>query len=276
VSKELRRIILITLICLAVMAAALALAGPSHGAAPQAKLLVHAGAGIRPALDEAAAAFEKQTGIKVEYNYKGSGCLLPDVLLTGQGDVYIPGEEYYVRQAVARKLVDKSYRIVATMTTVIIARPGNPKHLRTLADLAKPGVRLGLGDPKVVACGQAAKNAFTKAKLWAGAEKNLVMTGQNVSELSNAVRLGNLDAAVVWDATASMYSTRDLAKIAIAPRYSVTYRVPVGVVTKSRQMAMAKRYMDFLAGPEGRRIFLKHGFGLPAAPPAKGKAQGKA
>jgi molybdate transport system substrate-binding protein len=151
------------------------------------KLLVHAGAGIRPALDEAAAAFQKKTGVKVEYNYKGSACLLPDVLMSGKGDVYIPGEEYYVKQAVERKLVKPDYKVVATMTTVIITQPGNPKHIRTLADLAQPGLRLGLGDPDVVACGRAAKQALINAGVWEKVQKNLVMSGQNVSELGNAV-----------------------------------------------------------------------------------------
>jgi molybdate transport system substrate-binding protein len=240
------------------------------------KLLVHAGAGIRPALDEAAAAFQKRTGVKIEYNYKGSACLLPDVLMSGKGDVYIPGEEYYVKQAVERKLVKPDYKVVATMTTVIIAQPGNPKHIRTLADLAKPGLRLGLGDPEVVACGRAAKQALINAGVWEKVQKNLVMGGQNVSELSNAVRLGNVDAAVVWNATAALYSARDLATIPISEDHAVTSNIPVGVVATSKQARPAQRFVDFLASAEGRRIFLKHGFGMPAASKAKAKPGGKA
>jgi molybdate transport system substrate-binding protein len=240
------------------------------------KLLVHAGAGIRPALDEAAAAFEKKTGVKVEYNYKGSACLLPDVLMSGKGDVYIPGEEYYVKQAVDRKLVKPSYKVVATMTTVIITQPGNPKHIRTLADLAKPGLRLGLGDPEVVACGRAAKQALVNAGVWDKAEKNMVMGAQTVSELSNAVRLGNLDAAIVWNATAALYSARDLAIVPIPEDHAVTSAIPVGVVAASKQARPAQQFVDFLAGAEGRRIFQKHGFGMPAAGRAKTKPGGKA
>ena len=272
-SKELRRIVLITLICLAVMAAALALAAPGHGATPKTKLLVHAGAGIRPALDEAGAAFEKQTGIQVEYNYKGSGCLLPDVLMSEQGDVYLPGEIYYMKQAVDRKIVKPNYKVVATMSTMLIVPVDNPKHIHTVQDLAKPGVQVGLGDIKAVAVGRAAKEVLTKAGVWDKVQKNVTMMGQNVSELGNAVKLGQLDGSIVWNATCSLYTAREVTRIAIPAKYSVTVPVPVGVVKFSKHGAEAQRYLDFLASPAGKAIFVKHGFGPP--PAAKPKAKGK-
>ena len=162
------------------------------------------------------------------------------------------------------------------MTTVIITQPGNPKGIRPLQDLAKPGVRLGLGDPKVVACGRAGQEALAKAKAWEGAKKNLVMSAQNVSELSNAVRLGTLDAAIVWNATAAMYTTHDLTAVTVPGKLAVTSSIPVGVVAASRQGKSAQQFVDFLAGKEGRRIFLKHGFGVPAASKSKTRAGGKA
>ena len=234
-------------------------------------LLGHAGAGIRPALDDAAAVFTEQTGIKIEYNYKGSGCLLPDALLSGKGDVYIPGEEYYVKQAIDRELVEPGYKVVASMSTVIITRPGNPKNIQTLQDLTKPGIRLGIGDPEVVAVGRAAKETLTKAGVWDQVQPNKVMAALNVSELSNAVRLGNLDAAVVWNACAALYTKQDITTILILDKHSVTSTIPVGILKSSRHAREAQQYLDFLASAEGNRIFLKHGFGLPAA-----KAPGKA
>jgi molybdate transport system substrate-binding protein len=263
-----RRIIIVTLISALTVVGVLFFMKTAHA---QTTILVHAGAGIRPALDEAGAAFQKKSGVRVDYNYKGSACLLPDVLMSGKGDVYIPGEEYYVKQAVDRKLVGADYKVVATMTTVIIAQSGNPKHIAGLQDLAKPGLRLGLGDPDVVACGRAAKEALVNAGVWDEAKKNLVMGGQNVSEVSNAVRLGTLDAAIVWNATAALYTTQDLATIAIPAKYAVTSAIPVAVVTASKQRRAAQQFVSFLAGKEGRRIFLKHGFGMP--PTIKGSAE---
>lgn len=65
---DFRRIILITLICLAVTVGLLVAirTGGAAVAKPAARgitLMVHAGAGLRPALDEAGKAFAKKTGI---------------------------------------------------------------------------------------------------------------------------------------------------------------------------------------------------------------------
>ncbi len=231
--------------------------------AEQPTLMVHSGAALRPALDELGKLFTQRTGVKVDYNYKGSGCLLPDVVMSHQGDVYIPGEEYFMKQACERKLVETNYKLVATMTAVIIVQAGNPKHIMGLADLGRPGVRLGMGDPKVVAVGRAGKEALIKAKVWDKAEKNLAMSGQNVSELSIAVKLKKIDAAIVWDATAAQCNPREVQAVPIPEKYAVRSVVPAGIVAYTRNAKEAKQYVDFLSSPEGTRVFLKHGFTAP-------------
>lgn len=256
-----RRIVLVTLLCLLASAGLLAFA---RAAAPKTTLLVHAGAGIRPALDELGAAFQQKTGIRVDYNYKGSACLLPDVCVSKKGDAYLPGEEYFMKQAVDRGIVKGPYQVVATMTTVIVTQPGNPKKIKSLADLVKPGLRLGLGDPEVVAIGRAARETLVKGGVWEKAKKNIVMSAQNVSELSNAVKLKQVDAAIVWNATAAMYKKSELTTVTILSKHAVCSPVPVGLVTYSKHPKEAQTFINFLASPESAKIFVKHGFG--AAP----------
>ena len=256
-----RRIIFVTLLCIAVMAGILVFV---RAAGAGTTLLVHAGAALSPALDELGANFEKQTGTRIDYNYKGSACLLPDVCVSEKGDLYIPGELYFVEQAVKREIVKPDYKIVATMTTVLITQPGNPKKIRGLSDLAKPGVRLGLGDPQAVAIGRAARECLVRAGIWQKAEKSLVMSAQNVSELSNAVKMKHLDAAIVWDATAAMYNLKEMAVIRIPAKYAVCSPVPAAVLKFTKAPKEARAYLDYLASPAATRIFTKHGFGPPS------------
>jgi len=273
-----RRIVLVTLLSIAVTIGVLVLVRASNGvtalasapAQPRASspqhrvtLMVHAGAGLRPALDELGTLFEKKTGTKVDYNYKGSACLLPDVCVSQKGDVYLPGELYFMEQAVDRKVVKPDYQIVATMTTVLIVQAGNPKKTRGLSDLTKPGLRLGLGDPQAVAIGRAARECLVKAGLWKQVEKNLVMSAQNVTELSNAVKLKQLDAAIVWDATAAMYGPKEVVTIPIPAQHAVCSPVPAAALKFTRNPRETQAYLSFLASAEGRRTFVKHGFGPP-------------
>jgi len=255
-----KRIVIATLICALTVLGVLFFMRTAHA---QTTIMVHAGAGIRPALDEAGAAFQKKAGVRVDYNYKGSACLLPDVCVSQKGDVYIPGELYFMQQAVDRKLVKPGYKIVASMTTVMVVQPGNPKRIDSLSDLAAPGVRLGLGDPQVVAVGRAASEALVRAGVWERVKPNMVMAAQNVTELSNAVKMRQLDAAIVWNATAALYGGKELQAIEIDPKQATCSPVPAGVLKFSKNAKAAEAYVDFLASAEGKAIFLKHGFGPP-------------
>ncbi len=122
------RIIIITLVCLAVTAGLLAFLRAAQAGT---SLVVHAGAGIRPPLDELGKMFEDKYGTRVDYNYKGSGCLLADICFSKKGDAYIPGELYYIEQAQKRGMIAKS-RVVANMSVVVIVQAGNPKKIKSL------------------------------------------------------------------------------------------------------------------------------------------------
>lgn len=53
------------------------------------------GAVSKPAMEEAAKAFEQRTGIKVYLTFGGSGAILSQMKLSREGDLYIPGSPDY-------------------------------------------------------------------------------------------------------------------------------------------------------------------------------------
>jgi len=267
--SDVRRIVIVTLICAIVLVSVLLLAWPGDAKqaarrASSVRLLVHAGAGIRPPLDEIGDLFYRKTGVRVECNYKGSGCLLADICFAKKGDVYIPGESFYMEQAKGRELINKCFT-VAGMSTVIITQKGNPQNIRSVADLARPGLRIGLGEYEATAAGRAAKEVLDRAKVRGQVEKNRVMSALNVIELGNAVKLKHLDAAIVWDATAVLYENGEVATVAIAPALSVFAPIPAGTLKFSKHPKEAARFVGFLSSPEARRIFQRHGYSLPGA-----------
>ncbi len=255
--SDTRRIVIVTVVCLLVLTGVLIFAWSGDAREAKAasgspvKLMAFAGAGMQPPLNELAATFAKRTGIQVEYSYKGSGCLLPDIAIGRKGDIYIPGELFYMKQAVDRKLIGK-YRPVTNMTTVIICQPGNPKKIAKVQDLGRPGLRVGLGDAKAIAIGRAARTVLDKAKCRKAVEKNVVLQCMNVVELANAVKLRQLDAAIVWDGTAAL-SKGAVATIPIAPVCRVSSTVSAGVLKSSQHPKEAARFMDFLASADAER-----------------------
>jgi molybdate transport system substrate-binding protein len=64
------------------------------------RILFHAGLGQRGALNEIKVVFEKRNpDIKVNFSYKGSGYFIADITRSRQGDLFMPGEEFYLMQA---------------------------------------------------------------------------------------------------------------------------------------------------------------------------------
>ncbi len=232
---------------------------PAEAQAKAEALLVHCGAGIRPPMDDLAKLDEQRTGTRVDLAYKGSGCLLADIEFSRKGDLYMPGEPEYLNQAAQKGFVVEK-RAVATMQTVIITPAKQRQPVTTLADLAKPGVRVGLGANPQVAVGVAARKVLEKAGLWEAVGKNVTTNAMNVVELVNACQLGTLDAAIVWDAAACL--GKDKVKvIKIDPKYTYRTTILLGALNFSRHPDKAQQFIDLVSGFEGQAVFKKHGYG---------------
>ena len=118
-------------------------------------LLLYCGAGLRPAVSEIISSFEERTGVRVHANYQGSGMLLGQISSSQKGDLFMPGAKFYVDRAVETGLADPSTeRIVAYFVPVIFVRKGNPLGIRSVRDLTRGGLRVGLGDERACAVGR--------------------------------------------------------------------------------------------------------------------------
>ena len=196
-------------------------------------LLFHAAAGQRSALDEIGAIFEERhPGTRVNFSYKGSGYFLPDLVRSREGDLYMPGEEFYFLQARDRGFInnyDPVADVPAHFVTVLITPKGNPAGIRRLEDLARPGVRVGLGNPKSCAIGVRQEKTLRRAGILEAVLANTRMSAKCIPELGNAIQHRGIDATVVWSSTAA----RTCAMSRSSPRAPVSRRCPVarGVLT---------------------------------------------
>ncbi len=222
---------------------------------PETKLLLYCGAGIRPAAADLAEEYGRQHGVLVECDYAGSEVLLSRIKLSGQGDLYMPGDVHYVEIAEREGLIS-SQKTVCYFVPVILVQKGNPKDIRALSDLTRPDVTIGLGDPQACAIGRKsakifAKNGISEEKL------NVQFRSLTVNELGNHVKLRMLDAVIVWDAVAA-YFADDAETVPIARRQNVISTVAVGVLKSSQHPELAGKFIDFASSRRGREVFERH------------------
>ncbi|HQK94570.1 MAG TPA: molybdate ABC transporter substrate-binding protein [Armatimonadota bacterium] len=229
------------------------------------RLLFHAGTGQRAALDEISELFRaKHPKVKVDFSYKGSGYFLADIMASREGDLYMPGEAFYVDQAAERGFVEEyepEKHTAAYFVTVIATPKGNPKNIKTIEDFARPGVRVGLGDPKACAVGEWHERIFKKAGIFDAVKKNAIQNAQCIPELGNATKLGAIDATIIWTPTAAVY-LKDIEIIPMPEGTRAEIPLPVVVLTTSKNKAVAKVLQDFVLSDEGRACFRKHAYVL--------------
>lgn len=221
-------------------------------------LTVYCGAGLNKAASEIGALFEKEHGVSIHYNFAGSHTLLSQLEIVNKGDVFIPGEDYYMDIATKKGLVENPVP-VAFHIPVIAVPKGNPKQINSLEDMAKPRVRIGLGDPKAAAIGKTAVEILKKNDLEPQVLKNVVTLTATVNELTVYVALNQVDAVITWEDNA-LAAAAKMDTVLIPENRNMVKTIPAAVLSRSNQKKQSQRFIDFLLSPRAKEIFKKHGF----------------
>lgn len=241
------------------MIAALSLFTSSASAA---ELHVYAGAGLREAVDKLVETYGQQTGNKVMVEYGGSGQLLARITETGKGDLFIPGSMIYVDQ------LDKDGQILskaplAVHGAVVAVNKAAAEKVKEFADLAKPGLRIGLGDPQAMALGRTAEMILERSGQKEAILANVVTRAATVKQLGLYVVNGEVDVAIVGGPEVAKNAASVVA-VAIPKGLYEPEIAGYGVLKTSVDPKAAEGFAALLRSNEGKQAFAQAGF-----PPVK-------
>jgi len=265
---------------LAILSAALwlclcVLSGCGKGNTGKAPLLCYVGGTMRPAMEELVRVHEKETGQEIDIDYGDSGANLIKVETSGRGDLYV-GHDPFLGSLMNKGLGEKAWT-VAALTPVIVVPKGNPKGIQGVKDLARDGLKIGLTDPDYSTLGHICPVMFDRTGLRKEIESNVATRMRMGGQVANAVGVGTLDAAIVWNAVAYLRSDK-LDTIPISAQYqpdpevdavtSATFgridmsHVGVFIVTLkcSKQREAARAFAEFVASSRSREVFEQYGF----------------
>lgn len=228
------------------------------GAAWAGDIYLLAGAGLRQPTDKLINLFRERTGHNAFVDYAGSGHLLARILASGQGDLYMPGAFHYIQKLEQDNMVH-SYRKIVFHTPVIGVNRDNADTILSLKDLAKPGVRLAVGDPKAMAFGRIAMEILEKSKMKEAILKNVVVYGATVKQLALYVAQGDADAAIIGRADAVQYKSK-IRILPIPEEYSRPEIVAIALLKKAADRPEAIEFRDFMCSPEAVETFKAFGF----------------
>lgn len=250
-------VIVVLVLVVAVITAAVLSGRNGAGTDGARELVVLCGAGIQPPMEALRAQFEKENGCSVRVTYEGSGTLLGKLQVGVKADVYVPGDIFYIRKAEDLGLLE-SHKVVAWFVPVIAVEKGNPKKIKGLKDLARAGIRVGLGQPEACAIGNVSRSLLAAAKL----EVKPEFEALTVNRLANQIKMKALDAAIIWDATAKQYP-QDLDAVPVADANFHAVPFAVGVLKGSAAKKLALRFAEFAAGEAGAKAFRENGYQVP-------------
>lgn len=231
----------------------------SRGSEP---LVLYCAAGVKPAVAEIATRYELETGVRIDIQYGGSGTLLGQIEVNPRGDLYIAADESYLPIGRAKGLLVESIPLATQHPVLAVAR-GNPKSIAGIRDLLEPGVTFALANPDAAAVGRATREAFQETGDWDRLEAACRVFKPTVNELATDVRVGAVDAAIVWDCTAAQIAEIEAVEIPELRRQSSL--ISVAVLAATDRPAEALRFARYLAAHDrGGESFDALGYGAVA------------
>jgi molybdenum ABC transporter molybdate-binding protein len=232
--------------------------GQHSAAATGEPLLVYCAASQRGPIEAIARQYEAEYHVPVQLQYGPSETLLTNLQVARRGDLYVPADDSYLREAAARGLTAETIPLT-TMVPVLAVRKGNPKHVRSLDDALRPDVRLGQANPDAAAIGKLTRAALKQRGRWDAVKARVVVDSPTVTEVANAVKIGTVDAGIVWDATVRQYP--ELEAVTVPEFADTTAHISLAVLRSSAQPTAALRFARYLAARDrGLREFARQGF----------------
>lgn len=228
-------------------------------------LMVYCAVALRPALEVIAHQYQREYGITVQTQYGASGTLLSNIKITRQGDLFLPADESYLTLANAEKtrLISKTVPL-AYMTPVIMVKKGNPLKIGSVNDLiVRKEVRIAMANPDAASIGKITREALERSGQWSAFAPRITVMLPTVSDVANAVKLGTVDAGIVWDAVAKQYPELTAVHDKQVLDHA-TQRVQIGVLTTSTQADAAWQFARYCAASDkGLKVLRELGYATP-------------
>jgi molybdate transport system substrate-binding protein len=228
-----------------------------------ADLTIFAAASLSESLKEIARAYEPASGDKLSFNLGASSTLALQIKQGAPADVFFSADEAKMNElAKAGLIIADTRRSLLSNTLVIVVNAEAGADIATPADLAKPAIsRVALAEPQTVPAGIYAKEYLKKVGLWEKIIDKVVPT-ENVRACLAAVESGNADAGIVYK-TDALISKKVKIAYAVTTAEGPKISYPLAVMKESKNPEAARKFAAYLASPEARAVFTKHGF-LPA------------
>jgi molybdate transport system substrate-binding protein len=238
-----------------------------RGGGPE-PLRVAAASDLALAFKDVGAAFEKESGKRVDLVFGSTGLLAKQIADGAPYDVFAAANVSFVDDVVrSGACLGETKAMYARGRIALWSKePATlPKDLGALSD--PKFKKVAIANPEHAPYGRAAREAMTKVGVWESVQPRAVY-GENVQQALTFASSGNAEVAVVAlslaISTPGHYAIIDSSLHAPLDQALVVCKGG----SKGARTADARAFADFVGSPAGRTIMRRYGFLLPGdAPP---------
>lgn len=239
----------------ALVAAGLAGCG---SAPPGPSIMVLAAASLKPTFTQIGERFSADhPGTTVRFDFASSSDLAAQLTQGATGDVFASADTAQMDTVADAGLLAGTPVAFASNTLVIVTAPGNPKHIASFADLARPGLAVVVSPPPMP-CGVATQHVEDIT----GVALDPVSEEPDVEDVLNKVTTGQVDAGLVNGTDARMAAAL-VTTVPFPEAARAISSYPIAALKKSSQPQLAQQFVDLVTGAAGQPILNRAGFGEP-------------
>lgn len=229
----------------------------TSGGAMQGTIIVAAASSLTGTFDTLARQFEKKhPGATVKLDFGGSPTLATQIDEGAPVDVFASASTKDMQTVVAAGNANGPVTFARNSAEIAVPA-GNPAHVTSLADLAKPGVRLAICEANVP-CGVVADAVLAKARLTV----TPVTRQPDVKATLSVISSGEVDAGIVY-VTDVKAAGAAVTGIPIPAADNAATDYPIAVCRQSNDQALAQLFVDYVRSAAGRSVLTAAGFVAP-------------
>jgi molybdate transport system substrate-binding protein len=230
-------------------------------------LTVFAASSLTDAFNEIGAKFSEQhPDAKIVFNFAGSQQLRAQLEQGAIADVFASANTSEMNAAIKSSLVVSGTPQTFVRNRLIVIVPkDNRANIQSLADLARPGLKIVLAAPSVPVGGYAL-TALNKMNQQFGATfsqtvlSNVVSNEDNVRQVVVKVQLDEADAGIVYTSDVTPAAAEKLTTINIPDEFNVLATYPIAPLRSAPQPQRAVDFIAYVLSADGQTILRKWGF----------------
>ena len=226
-------------------------------AAESRTITIYAASNLQAAFTEIGAAFEKESGARVIFNFGATGQLAQQIAQGAPVDVFASADRATVDDLAARDLIARDSVANYARGQIVVYTRGDALSLN---DLARSDIkRIAIANPERAPYGRAAREALHNANLLATIESKIIYA-ENIQQTQQYADTGAVDAAIIARSLAinAQGQWREIPQNLYAP-----IEQAIGVVAASKHQRDARAFIAFVLSDAGRAVLAKYGYTMP-------------